>query len=87
MIFHDRIQKLCRNEFVRPAYLDINTKCIYLHHRNPYLKLGPFKYDLLNEVPHIAMLRDFASTTDVEKTKSVAAGNMKSTPLMVQHNP
>ena len=80
MIFHDRIQKLCRNEFIRPAYLDINTKCQYLHHNNPYMKLGPFKYELLHPGPEIGYLHDFVSSSETEAIKTHASGKMKSTP-------
>ena len=80
MIFHDRIQKLCRNQFVRPAYLDITTKCQYLHHNHPYLRLGPFKYELLHSTPEIAYLHDFVTLEETEAIKSHASGKLKSTP-------
>ena len=35
--------------------------CRYLDRTDPYLKLGPFKYETLNDLPHIAVIRDFAS--------------------------
>ena len=80
MIFHDRIQKLCRNEFTRPAHLDIKTKCQYLHHDHPYLRLGPFKYELLHPTPEIAYLHDFVTLEETEAIKSHASGKLKSTP-------
>merc|ERR1712156_968089 len=41
--------------------LDVNLQCQYLHYHNPYLMLGPFKYEPLNDDPHIGMFRDFYS--------------------------
>ena len=38
-----RTQELCRGEFVRPAYLEKELKCVFVHHNNPYLRLAPFK--------------------------------------------
>ena len=44
-------------------------QCHYLHRNNPYLLLGPFKYEPLNDVPHIALLRDFASEKQINRVK------------------
>ena len=37
-----------------------NTKlqCRYLHHRDPYLKLGPFKEDQRSAIPYAVIFRD-----------------------------
>ena len=35
-----RTQKLCRGTYQRPAILDKDLHCYWVHHENPYLKLG-----------------------------------------------
>ena len=45
-------------------------QCHYLHRNNPFLSLGPYKYEPLNDVPHIAILRDFASQKQISGVKS-----------------
>ena len=35
-----RTQKLCRGTYQRPAILDKDLYCYWVHHGNPFLKLG-----------------------------------------------
>ena len=57
--------------------------CFLLHRGDPYFRLGPFKYEILNEVPHIGTFRDFASLDTMDKMKALASGKMISTPYNV----
>ena len=75
-----KIQKLCSNQFVRPRYLDKNLKCLFAHHENPFLKLGPFKYELLNKEPSVGFVHDLISDKQAEKLKDDARPTMKTTP-------
>ena len=55
-------KKLCNGDTtMRPPDRDINLKCHLLHYHNPYLKIGPFKYEPLNDDPHVGMFKDFYS--------------------------
>ena len=67
-------------QYIRPAFLEKNLKCAWLHHSNPYLKLGPFKHELKNQSPEIGLLYDFASLEDTQNIQNIARGKMKSTP-------
>ena len=78
------IRKLCQGQNLRPASLDASLKCLLLHRQDPYFKLGPLKYEPVNEEPHFGVFRDFASAKETERMKSDARGQMKSTPLNVQ---
>ena len=68
---------------IRNTFFHSKAKCHNLHRTNPFLKLGPFKYETLNDVPHIALIREFASYAQTNKIKSEAAGKMRATPLSV----
>jgi hypothetical protein len=67
-------------QYTRPAWLDKDLKCLFLHHNNPYLKLAPFKYERLNLEPEVGLIHNFVSIKEVNDVKSEASGKMKSTP-------
>ena len=60
---HER--ELCRgNDTIHQAHPPMHImhyQCHYLTRNDPFLRLGPFKYEPLNDQPHTALLRDFAS--------------------------
>ena len=55
---------------MRPAELDKDLKCFMVDHNDPYLKVGPFKYELLHRAPEIGSLHDFAAPKEMEAIKS-----------------
>ena len=57
-------------DILRPA------KCQFLHHKNSYLKLGPFKEELHSDKPYIVVFHDLLSNTEVEYLKEVAKPNL-----------
>ena len=65
-------RELCRgNDTIHQAHPPMHImhyQCHYLTRNDPFLRLGPFKYEPLNDQPHIALLRDFAS---VKQAKTV----------------
>ena len=67
-------------QFVRPAYLEKNLHCIFLHHGNPFLKMGPFKYECLNKQPSIGFVHDLISKLEASQVKIIARKKMKATP-------
>ena len=60
------------------------SKCDHLHYQNNYLRLGPFKYELLSAEPHVGMFRDFYSSEECHTVRKRAAGNIKSTPFTAE---
>ena len=76
---------LCSNHFQyeRPASLDKELKCAWIHHQNPYLKLAPLKFEQKHSDPEIALIHDFASAEEIERVKDLAKGKMRSTPFQV----
>ena len=66
-------RELCRgNDTIHQAHPPMHImhyQCHYLTRNDPFLRLGPFKYEPLNDQPHIALLRDFASIKQVETVR------------------
>ena len=54
-----------------------------LHYGDPYLRMGPFKYELLSSSPHIAIFRDFFSSAECDSFIQRARDNLHSTPYQV----
>ena len=50
--------------------MDSDLNCFWLHHTNPYLRLGPFKLELKNKQPEIAYVHDMVSETEMERIKT-----------------
>ena len=48
----------------------MRLQCHYLDRENPFLKLGPFMYEPLNDIPHVAIIRDFAYKNELEQMKN-----------------
>jgi len=68
---------------MRPAELDRNLKCSFLHYFNPFLRLGPFKYDPLNSDPHVGIFRDFYSEMESDILRENSYGHLHSTEYKV----
>ena len=50
--------------------------CHLLHHRNPYLKLGPFKEEVISYKPYVVIFRDFLSDSDIDNLIKVSLPNL-----------
>ena len=57
---------------IRPAKQDKDLFCFHLHHNNPYLILGPFKYERLHKALEIGLFHDFATENEMTAIKSHA---------------
>lgn len=56
--------------------------CTFVDHENPYLKIGPFKFEEKHQDPEIAIVHDFASRYEVSKLIQLSKGNLKATPYV-----
>ena len=63
--------------------MNSDLKCFYVSHKDPYYKLGPFKYELKHRAPEIGLFHDFAHPSEMDKIKSKSRGHMKTTPYVV----
>ena len=63
--------------------MDKDLKCISIHYNNPYLRFGPFKFELKHHDPEIVVIHDFLSLNIIQQIKTHAQGKMISTPYNV----
>jgi hypothetical protein len=63
--------------------MDLDLYCQFLHQNNPYLKLGPMKFEMLNSEPEIDLLHDFLSDKEIHKLKATVENKLFTTPLLV----
>ena len=77
--YRKRTGLLCENYFKRPSKLDTKCNCQYLHHKNPYLLLGPFKYEKLNLIPEVGYFHEIVSDTECDGIIKEALPKLKPT--------
>ena len=61
----------------RKPEADKSLKCYYLHHGDPFLKLGPFKLEEKNEDPFIVLYKDFMCNDEILQFRKVAENNLR----------
>ena len=69
-------------QFQRHPVLEKDLYCSWLHHEDPFLRLAPFKLEVLHNKPQIGIVREFASKQELSRIKRQAQGHMKSTPYV-----
>ena len=79
-----KICKLCNNEIVRPPKLNKDVKCLWLDHKNPFLKIGPFKFELLHENFEIGLVHDLITKEESINIQKLAKSKMKTTPYQTK---
>ncbi len=62
-----RFRSICRRELIGEEVLrqSRTQRCSFLHHHDPYLKLGPFKMEVLLEEPFRMVFHDFLSEEEM----------------------
>ena len=60
-------KQVCRSGlFTRVPERSNLPKCGYLHHFDPYLRLGPFKVEVANRSPYLSILHDLLTEEEIE---------------------
>jgi prolyl 4-hydroxylase len=60
-------KKVCKSgALTRQPETENLPKCGYLHHFNPYLRLGPFKVEVAVRSPYISILHDLLTEEEIE---------------------
>ena len=84
MIIEWQLSKFYNNklffQYHKQPILEKDLHCSWLHHKNPYLRIGPFKFEEKHKDPEVGLLHDFVSLNETSQIKIKAAGKMKSTP-------
>ena len=57
-------------------------KCLWLDHKNPFLKIGPFKYERLHENFEIGLIHELITVEESYTIRKLSKGKMKSTPYV-----
>ena len=78
---HNITRGLCSEDDAPKKTMSHTLNCINLHQRNPFMRLGPFKYEPLSQDPHVGMFRDFMSPSECDQVKNRGRGRLKSTPF------
>ena len=71
--------KICREGRFLAAVKQPNTFCRYLHHSNPYLKLGPFKEEKLSSLPYAVIFQDMLSEKEMKFLKTTSVPQLSRT--------
>ena len=60
-----------------------DCKCHFIHHNNPYLLIGPFKYERLHVEPEVGYFHDFISDELCQKFINKASTNLTATSYFI----
>ncbi|XP_059097153.1 prolyl 4-hydroxylase subunit alpha-2-like isoform X1 [Tigriopus californicus] len=69
---------MCSNgvrEWRTPEH-DRRLRCAFIHHQDPYFRLGPFKVEVLNETPFVSMFHNFMHDAEMDHYKDYAKPNL-----------
>ena len=73
----DQFNMLCRGERSRSIKYENELQGFYLHHHQPFLKLGPFKMETRNKFPFLAIFHDFFHDKELEALIDYAQSSLK----------
>ena len=73
---------MCEGNLITSTIINYKLKCRLQHHNVPYLKLGPFKMEELNQNPFIVSFKEFLYNDEIETLKSLAANNLRSSQVV-----
>ena len=71
--------KICREGKFLAAVKQPTAFCRYLHHSNPYLKMGPFKEEKLSTLPYAVIFQDILTEKEMEFLKTTSAPQLSRT--------
>lgn len=66
----EKFNALCRGEEKKTPDELRNLTCHYLHYKDPYLRLGPFKVEQKSLAPYITVFHDFMYEKEMEDYRS-----------------
>ena len=75
MAYQGNFHHICNHGSVNISE-DFTLNCKFQHHGDPYLKLGPFKFEELHKNPMIMSLKNFLSEKEMLTLKNLASDNL-----------
>ncbi len=73
----DNFEVLCKGENMRTSDMDSDKHCRRLHHKNPYLRLGPFKLEELSYEPYITVIHQLMYEDEMQHFKDYASDRLE----------
>ena len=70
-------------QYERPPHLTTHIHSLWLHHRDPYLRLGPFACELQLHKPEIAVIHNFMLQNECRSIINETDGKMAASPLFI----
>lgn len=67
----DNYEKLCRGEYIFDSVMNSKVYC-YLKRDRPFLKLAPFKVEIVRFKPLVVLFKDVISDKEIEVVKRLA---------------
>merc|ERR1719322_856178 len=80
----DQFNMLCRGEKARSPSHDKNLKCFNLFSKNDYHRFSPFKVEVLNKKPFVAVFHDFLVEKEIDHFISLMPVNKTKTPEEIE---
>jgi hypothetical protein len=66
--FDNLFMKICRTGKLEPTFFKLKeVSCRFLHHGDPYLKMGPFKEEQTSELPYVVVFHDIFSDNEIDE--------------------
>jgi hypothetical protein len=66
--FDNLFMKICRTGKIEPALIKLKEfSCRFLHHGDPYLKMGPFKEEQMSVIPYVVVFHDIFSDNEIDE--------------------
>ena len=76
--------ELCQGKSIeRPVKITKDLRSVLLQYSDPYLCLGPFKYEVLNIEPFIGTFHEMFTESEAKEIINFSKGNLKPTPYRV----
>lgn len=73
----DNFEVLCKGESMRTSDMDSDKQCRRLHHKNPYLRLGPFKLEEHSFEPYITVIHQLMYEDEMQHFKNYASDRLE----------
>lgn len=74
---YEQYQAACRNEFTRSPAETRNLTCSYESFRNPFLRLAPFRIEMISHSPFIALFHNVLSDREIENFHSIGVPELR----------
>jgi len=75
--YRDNFEVVCKGVPLRTPDMETDKKCRLLHHDNPYLLAGPFKFEELSFEPYISLIHDLMYEPEIKYYKQYASDKLE----------